>query len=183
MGRLNFLLRPKQSATHPIKLPNSIHSIDDLITYCSRDADFTTYSNEGVVISFFKSLVDIDKIHKVVIPSLKNEDETFPLRKEFMDSAEMAMSKLLSGYCLLRQPKNKRFLLVDVNEVVSRAIVSPEAEATVIGPKLAFNENIMQNINMIRSNVRTSALRVEEKSKGNVAERKVFIVYLGLAEQ
>jgi len=69
------------------------------------------------------------------------------------------------------------FYLLDIKLLNNDQVNSTYLETTIHGSQLAFSDNLMTNINVIRSNYHQSTLSVEYLVKGEVNQHKVAIIY------
>lgn len=60
----------------------------------------------------------------------------------------------------------------------SRKINQPSTEASLLGPKVAFNEDLTTSLNLVRNLLATPALRVRERTIGTLSRTKVATVWI-----
>ena len=158
-------------------------------------------SNSGDISKYvIKSIVDIvnaDAIEKEInseekVKITKNNNKSnknnLRLTKKFKDSIyassvkELDISKddifyyIYSGFVLL--VSDTEFLAIELKQNLSRSVTEPTTEATIKGPKDAFNENYKTNIGLIRRRIKDEKLIVKERKIGRRTKTQLGILYI-----
>lgn len=94
------------------------------------------------------------------------------------DSPEQTAQKLLHGYCAVLFPKLPRAICFEVKTPVKRGPNRPDSESTVKGAKDAFTETIRINTSLVRRHLRTTDLRLEQRTIGTQSGTNVTLCYL-----
>lgn len=69
-------------------------------------------------------------------------------------------------------------LIIDVKELVTRALSEPESEKVLKGPREGFNESIMVNLGMVHRRLRTNDFKVKLFSCGETSNTKIALCYI-----
>ncbi|ETI68431.1 spore germination protein [Neobacillus vireti] len=69
-------------------------------------------------------------------------------------------------------------LQADVSKTVERGIEKAETESLVYGPKIAFTESLIGNINILRHNIKDPNLCMEDLTVGTRSKSKVKLIYI-----
>jgi spore germination protein KA len=137
-------------------------------------------------IVFLSPIVNTAVIEEAIIkPLLTNTS----ISKDIEDIINSQSIKRLSSFIEVLQEINKGSTVLftddskiayamDTVEVKARNIDKAEYEVTLKGPKEAFNENVSDNLALIRKYFRTESLVNERITVGKRAEEDVFILYL-----
>ncbi len=83
---------------------------------------------------------------------------------------------IYSGFVLLIS--NNEFLAIELKQNLSRSVTEPTTEATIKGPKDAFNENYKTNIGLIRRRIKTEKLVIKERKIGRRTKTQIGILYI-----
>ncbi|UOE53497.1 spore germination protein [Cytobacillus oceanisediminis] len=154
---------------------------------------FSTSTEEGPFwISYFRTLISSDILHKDVLPylqeqfSLKELKSTIPVQEMILtrDSDEI-IQNIMNGYLAIRiKPHDEICLLVNVANSKFRDVGMPTLEASAIGPQVGFIEELDTNINLIRKRVPIPELIVKEMTVGKLSKTKVAVLFVkGIADQ
>ncbi|ENH96807.1 spore germination protein [Gracilibacillus halophilus YIM-C55.5] len=175
----------------------SIQSFQDLINVMRESDDFQTLqfgNSQQLSVYYYHSLIDTEKLQTHLLPytnnikfkkleELKNVlpfDET-----EITSDLQTIESKLLDSHIgVTLGTRTNQVLLIPAKFNSDRNITQPEIEFSVIGPKLAFIENLQTNVNLIRRRVKLPQLQVKTIEVGKVTKTKVAVVYIdGIANK
>ncbi|MDN4073919.1 spore germination protein [Fictibacillus terranigra] len=172
-------------------------TIRELMEKCKASKDFVSFTKSGrhpFTISYYKSMVNPDLVHRDLIPhltknasmSLKELAGEIPIENiEHTKDIQKIKESLLIGSVMI-QPDAKKAdcLLVPAATAEKRQISVPETEFSVIGPKEAFVEAIEVNVNMIRKRLPIPELHVKEVKIGKLSKTRVTVLYIdGIANQ
>lgn len=86
--------------------------------------------------------------------------------------------ELLRGKTIILCSKNDYCLIVDTDDRKSRAIMEPDVERILRGPREGFVESMMMNIAMIRNKIMTSKLKFEYIEIGEITKTRGCICYV-----
>jgi hypothetical protein len=174
---LRFFSKAKNSSlqkTDKVKDDNTFADPASLFKFLMSSDDFTEQTFEDFTLYYFESLIDkallqnkLDHAFVTILKDTETIKDTTKLNK-----------KLLEGYCAVLIKNTNQIKLIDVGDMPSRSISPPEAEATIIGPQVSFNEDVSQSINLIRNTLRTNDLVIRQFSIGEVAPKKVSLIFL-----
>jgi len=177
----------------------SIHgtsSLEEVLQQASKSDDFIHYSlsehKNGVVLSYYQSLVDEEKINRYVLPPLQISNNQIIHLEEliqlipiediqiYSDPVEVEL-KLTQGYISVQLNNDHgKAALINVQNPKRglRTNNDTENEFSVVGPKVGFLEDITTNMNLLRRKIVTSNLIFEEITVGSVSKTKVMIAYI-----
>lgn len=184
-----------------IKTPNSkakvVTTAKDLISEFKKSSDFVHYVNQKELflyyIYYFKSLIEVEVLHRDILPYLPSEMSSLDELKDMLPFAnvihtsdlKLINEKILSGHIFIQLSENDdNGLLIHAALVKERQIAPPEVEFSVIGPKEAFVESIDTNINLIRKRIPCVELQIMKLSVGKITKNKVAVIHLsGIANE
>ncbi|SFK33749.1 GerA spore germination protein [Halobacillus dabanensis] len=162
-----------------------------------ESADFIHYKNDGnpgFYVNYFKSLIDVDILHRDILryvsksttkklSELKNE---LPIEVVMETSdVEFITDKIFRGFVFVQLENDlSNGLLIRAEKHSVRDVTIPEVEYSVIGPKESFVESYEVNLNLIRSRLPDSQLRLKQYKIGSLSRSKVGLLYMdGLTNQ
>ncbi|TGA99208.1 spore germination protein [Sporolactobacillus shoreae] len=173
-------------------------TIEDLLLQLKKSPDFSHYQHLSDTfqcwISFFSSLVNVESIHRDILPflykgnirSLSDIQEQIPIEKiERTNDLKLIQSKLMEG-CLIIQEKESspKSLIVPTVLREGRQVQQPEIETSIIGPKEAFVESLDTNISLLRKRIPIPQFTVEQSRVGKVSNTRVCLTYIkGIANE
>ncbi|SEU20298.1 spore germination protein [Paenibacillus sp. NFR01] len=163
-----------------------------------RQPDFKAHrfmvdSSVAVVCAYLETLVDKEQLQELVIlPLLElrfpEPDSMHPIARirstlsgnayTLEEDPRKWISGVTSGQCLLLIEGDEFGYLLDISSFQHRSIEEPKAEKTVRGPGEGFTENIMTNVSLIRSRVKSPQLVFESYTVGETTQTRVFLAYL-----
>ncbi|MEY2195766.1 spore germination protein [Neobacillus sp. BF23-41] len=155
-----------------------------------KSTDFLIYHQEKkpqpYSISYYKSLIDPEILHRDILPYLNSESvtslsklcEQIPItdKKISCDWKEIE-EKILRGNVLIQFSEHE-CLLVEAALFEGRETNAPEVEFSVVGPKEAFVELLDRNMNLIRKRLPTPKLRFKEIIISELSKVRVVICYI-----
>ncbi|MDN4524049.1 spore germination protein [Fictibacillus fluitans] len=142
---------------------------------------------------FLHTLIDVKRIETFVFEHLMTEQKAEKSRQHGMSyfQKEIPMSDitfeqsykdcadyLLLGNCLLFINGEAGFLVIEAEDIPERSIAEPQTEPSVRGPKDGFTENVMTNLSLVRSRLRTQEFRVVKSYIGSKSKTKLLLCYL-----
>ncbi|MBB6732117.1 spore germination protein [Cohnella sp. CBP 2801] len=90
---------------------------------------------------------------------------------------------VLSGYAIILTTGDNRAMSVSVPGKAKRGLEEPSSEPVVRGPRDGFIENISTNVGLIRGRLKTSRLKLETLTIGELTQTEVMIAYIeGVAD-
>lgn len=92
-----------------------------------------------------------------------------------IQSKEQVQLEIMSGNIFV--VIQNEFYLLDFRLSKNDEVNSTSVETTIHGSQLALSDNLMTNINVIRSNYHQASLSVEYFVKGEVNQHKVAVIY------
>ncbi|HWO77124.1 MAG TPA: spore germination protein [Bacillus sp. (in: firmicutes)] len=150
-------------------------------------------TGEEFVVSYYMSLSESKIIEQFILPKLleqgfeKLEDLPTILSIPGIEISDFSCREehLLRGSVEIRiRGDEKKAAYLQANKNIGRNIDAPEVEFSVIGPKEAFVESYVQNINLLRKRLPIKELVIIEKTIGYYSKTKVGVAYIkGLANE
>lgn len=177
---------------------NKISDVRDLFNTLSLSNDFLnhqgTYKGEGYWISFYRSLIDAQELHKnvlSVIPTLETMNleqikENIPIEDTLITSTPIVIKeRIMRGAIAIRLETNlDECLLINIASQLGRQVDKPELEFGIISSQEAFVEDIDTNLNLIRKRLPIPELRVNEVIVGSLSKTKVAVLSIeGIVNQ
>ncbi|MFC0270548.1 spore germination protein [Metabacillus herbersteinensis] len=155
-----------------------------------------TYS---AIILYLDGLVDMNRMESNVINPLLTHNEdllqkpiiTIKEIEEELHSAQVkkggtiqeVVDHILSGDTVLLVSGFNQSLFISEQSWQQRSVNDPPSEPVVYGPREGFTENIRTNTSMIRRRLKTSQLKLESITIGELSKTEVVIAYLeGIAQ-
>ncbi|MCM3718429.1 spore germination protein [Fictibacillus phosphorivorans] len=174
------------------------HTLPQVLEYLKKSGDFLDFQNPQSPtpywISYFRSLVDAEIIHRDILPylnktTIKKIEElkaALPIENVMVTSdLETIRQMMLSGCVLIRlNEKDQQGVLVKAEMNKVREISIPEEEFSVVGPKESFVESITTNLNLIRKRLPVPELEIREFKLGKLSKTRVAVIYIsGIANE
>ncbi len=97
---------------------------------------------------------------------------------EVCADAKTAIGQLCFGDCVVLIGDADRCLIIDAKGISTRSVQVPESEGSLMGPQDGFNENIMENLGILKKRLANSALKSEFINLGRRTNNKLAICYL-----
>ncbi|MCP8968186.1 spore germination protein [Ectobacillus ponti] len=186
-----------QNERHFFKEKQRKQSIHDALELCGRSADYFSFSYSAahpLRLSYFKTLVDSEYVHRDVLPYLAHESfscledikKALPIEDiTLTDDAAAIQQALMKGAIVVQQDGNEAHcaLIHGLAREEGRSINTPETEFSVVGPKEAFVESVDINIRLIRKRLPIPELQVRELQVGERSKTRVAILHVeGIAD-
>ncbi|PGL70990.1 spore germination protein [Bacillus sp. AFS055030] len=169
-------------------------SITSIFQQAAKSSDFHQFSlseEQDLTISYYKSMVDSDKINNLLLPALQEHYKkisTINDVKKLIPFEDVEVTtdpvdlekKLIKGYVILEFSYFKRFLAINVenSNLGYRENNDTENEFSVIGPKVGFVEDLSTNLHLIRKKLPIPELVFEEIKVGSMSKTEVVIAYI-----
>ncbi|WP_400194498.1 spore germination protein [Lysinibacillus telephonicus] len=141
------------------------------------------YENKHILLFYIKSLINSEMLQKLIIKPFfeMSSEEQFNLYLQALPQFQEVQSKeqvhleIMNGNILI--VIQNKFYLLDFKLAKNDKVNSTSVETTIHGSQLALSDNLMTNINVIRSNYHQASLSVEYFVKGEVNQHKVAVIY------
>lgn len=162
----------------------------------SRDIQKRELKNgtENLSVLFIKQLTDAKKLETNVINQVQsyidNNNGLVANHLEILkmiefrcdcildNNEESIIGYILNGMTLLIFSNSKYFIAINLKKVEKRAVLSPELTFTLRGPRDSLNENIDDNLSLIRYRVKDPNLRIEKLMVGRRTNTGVAVLYI-----
>lgn len=173
--------------------PQRINStIETLFEQMKQSDDFVSFNHKDpdmhCTISFYKSLVDVEYIHRDIFPFIYNHATRHlhdiasrcPIENLIITTdLSLIQSKILQGFIILQMKKDdKECLIIPAIAIQGRQIDKPETESSILGPKEGFVETLETNVHLIRRRVRLPQFVIKEIIVGKLTQTKVNVLYI-----
>ncbi|WP_066072940.1 spore germination protein [Neobacillus soli] len=163
-----------------------------LINRYKQSGDFVHFhhpqSPQAYWISYFGTLIDVEILHRDILPflnktaftTLEEAKAALPFEDVLITSdLQQIQDQLLLGSVLIQlDEKDSICALVRAEMKKAREVTIPEEEYSVVGPKEAFVESITTNLNLVRKRLPISELKVKEFTIGALSKTKVAVLYM-----
>lgn len=141
------------------------------------------FDNKYVLLFYIKSLINSEMLQKLIIKPFfeMSSEEQFNLYLQALPqfqqitSNEQIQQEVLNGSILI--VIQNEYYLLDFKLSNNDKVNSTSIETTFHGSQLALSDNLMTNINVIRSNYHQATLTVENLVKGEINQHKVALIY------
>ncbi|MBC8016701.1 MAG: spore germination protein [Sporomusaceae bacterium] len=143
-----------------------------------------------------EDMTDADKISHYVIRPLQsivnNLHNAEDLKRKLLQSSAIsdiqspddAITSILSGHLIILFEFLTEVLSCDVKKLRKRSVESPEGDAVTQGPQEGFNEDLLDNICLIRRRIKNPNLRLEQFIIGRSSQTTVVLAYIeGIASK
>ncbi|SCN04098.1 Spore germination protein GerIA [Bacillus wiedmannii] len=145
-------------------------------------------NNSAIVISYFRTLIDVNIFHEEVLTyikeksfdSLQDIQSVLPFENsKITNQMEDIQDSILNGYILIQFNTDKlNCLLVNVSKKEKRDITKAEIEYNIVGPQIAFVQDLDVNLNLVRRKLPTTYLQMKELKVGSLSNTTVASVYV-----
>lgn len=147
------------------------------------------------LIIYLESLVNEKHLNEFVLQPLLSEcymqDDCIPDKIEVLDDrmisiGETNMSsnvsdvvrRVLSGHAAVLSEGESSAMIASVYGKAERSIEEPSSEPVIRGPREGFIESISTNMGLLRSRLKTSRLKMESITLGELSQTHVVITYI-----
>ncbi|WP_240422046.1 spore germination protein [Paenibacillus periandrae] len=145
---------------------------------------------------FFRELVDTQQLDNNLLKSLltskvhdldtstqfieqmKSELLSIALTT-IINTKKETVKQIIRGQIVLLVQSSNQTLSISMNEKLHRELQEPSMETVIRGPKVGFIENIDINMALIRQQIRTPQLKMEQMLVGEISQTEVILVYIG----
>ncbi|GAB6512314.1 hypothetical protein bcgnr5386_14360 [Bacillus cereus] len=112
--------------------------------------------------------------------SLQDIQSVLPFENsKITNQMEDIQDSILNGYILIQFNTDKlNCLLVNVSKKEKRDISKAEIEYNIVGPQIAFVQDLDVNLNLVRRKLPTPYLQMKELKVGSLSNTTVAIVYV-----
>ncbi|MFD0669938.1 spore germination protein [Cohnella sp. GCM10027633] len=144
-----------------------------------------------LLVVFLSSLVDEaiidDHVLRPILTLSSDEPISIDQRAEALftagkvvrtESMRETIRQLLNGYAIVLADAEPIAIMAKASGTKQRGLEEPSSEPVIRGPRDGFNENIATNIGLLRNRLRTSKLKTESFSLGELTDTQVVIAYL-----
>lgn len=145
-------------------------------------------------ISYYKTLIDLQLLHRDVLPYLNKENaktiqqfvKDVPVEQIIItDNPNKIEDEMMRGSVMVQLHEDgDAVALIPVRKENVRDVVAPEVEFTVVGPKESFIESLETNMQLVRKRLPTTDLRAEMLEAGHLTKTKTAVLYIdGITNQ
>ncbi|WP_353948164.1 spore germination protein [Sporolactobacillus sp. Y61] len=173
-------------------------TVSDLFRQLKDQPDFIRFQHKGMQfscwISFFDTLIDVENVHRDILPHLYSDkiknltDVQTHLPAEKMirtKDPSIVRNRLLEGYLIIQAgERDSDCLVIPSVKVEGRQVSLSQIESSIIGPKESFVESLDKNTNLIRKRVPIPQLTVQHIRVGKLSRTRVSVIYIqGIANE
>lgn len=140
--------------------------------------------NAECLIVYIESLIDKKMLEDYVLVPLQS-NLLLPAGQISQNDNEAASSsvsaivkRILDSEVAILHSDSNRFITISCRADSSRSIGEPTSEQVIRGPKDGFIEQLSANVSLIRARLKTSALKIEYVTVGELTHTKIAIAYL-----
>lgn len=142
-------------------------------------------------ISYYRTLISSDTLHKDVLPYLRDQLPLDELRSRIpvqeiiltKDPDEIIQNILSGSLAIQMHQVDEECLLINIANSKFRDVGVPTMEASALGPQVGFIEELDTNINLIRKRLPVPELLVKEMKVGELSKTRVAVLYMdGIAD-
>lgn len=192
---VDTMFKWKRSSSQKKREPSSKKQLNDILEAAQRSADFLTFSpleNGRITISCYTTLIDEQLLRRVLLPAIQENalsiDDISGLKNiiplegiKITEDAEVAEKKLNEGHAVIQvNGADNCCALVSIASPMKglRQNNETDNEFSVIGPKIGFIENLDTNLHLLRRQLVTTDLIIEEYELGSISKTRVALIYL-----
>lgn len=154
------------------------------------DLIFTVYKHQGKKIAVFSIpyMTDTDAFADFLLEPLLAKPVEWTSQSILKElplstgtttgSLDKILKGLIIGSVFIYIEQEKEIVSYLLLKKEKRQLAKPETESVVLGPKIAFTESLITNLNVVRWNVRSTDLVLEKIMVGKKFPREVRLIYL-----
>ncbi|AXI08665.1 spore germination protein [Oceanobacillus sp. 143] len=154
------------------------------------DLVFSKYHHHGkkIAVFYISYMVEIDKVENYLLEpllSMEMDWTTQTLLNEIPVSSgkttvylDDVLNGILLGKVFVYIEQEKEIIEYILSNKEKRSLEKAETESLVLGPKVAFTESLITNLNIIRWRIRSTDLVLEEIKVGKKIPREVRLIYM-----
>ena len=159
-------------------------SKETIMTEFNNSTDLIVKELDNYTILYLESLCSSNRINEFILKVLLINKEPNDLRDNLAGPNTKVIKKfadiktyLTNGFTIILS-ENKAYAVETKGDLV-RAISLPQVQPSKFGPKDAFNENILNNLGLIKRRIKDNNLINKDMYIGKRTSTKVSVVYLG----
>jgi spore germination protein KA len=187
---------PEGEKAHSLVIDELKEQIKKELVACS-DLMFRTLkrNDKKIVICFVSSLIDKTGVDDYILkPIQENTKAGWSVEElaQILPITDLSganqlneiVKALIEGKTYIYCEGEPFGLLANLSNTVERSLSHAETESLVFGPKIAFTESLLGNVNIIRNNIKDPNLCMEDLAIGTRSKTSAKLVYIkGIAEE
>lgn len=142
-----------------------------------------------IYVVFIETICDGNQINDYILKNLTNYNKSNDLNSNLPGPNTTIIKEydqiefyLTNGFAIIIN--NENIIAIEVKGNLNRGIAEATREPSLLGPQDSFNENIQNNLGLIKRRIKSNTLKTEELFLGRKTKTKVTINYLeDVAEQ
>lgn len=147
--------------------------------------------DEPFWISYYRTLISSDILHKDVLPylqeqlSLEDLKTKIPVQEIIITrDADKIIQNILNGSLAIQKHQyDEECLLINIANSKFRDVGMATMESSALGPQVGFIEELDTNINLVRKRLPVPELHVKEMKVGELSKTRVAVLYMdGIAD-
>jgi hypothetical protein len=133
---------------------------------------------------YIRTLIDQERLNEVIVEPLVRDPDRAAIqclstsKVITITRLEEALEQLLSGAVVLNDKADDSWLAVPLENSLGRSVESSDVETIIYGARDSFNEQIEQNITMIRRRLPLAELKTEKFVVGTLSKTTLIVMYL-----
>ena len=151
--------------------------IMDIKNKFNNSSDLKIKKINKTYIIFINSICNLSSINEFIIKNIINNKTNInnigPNSKEITENE--IIKYLLNGFTIII---NKKIYAIETRANLIRSVEKPSVETDMYGPKDSFNENIENNLGLIKRRIKTPYLINEDLIIGTITKTNLSILYL-----
>lgn len=174
------------------------HRFERAATFRARRVINAHDADLPIAVFYFDCMVNSDRVNRDVVAALRkekvpkgNEDlitsvggMIYAGSLEYSGECQKAAVQIASGDCVILAGDSAKVIILDVKGMAVRSIQQPDGEVSVAGPHEGFNENIINNLSLIKKRLCSPDLRTEMIQLGKHSHTAVAMMYMdGIVKQ
>ncbi|MDQ6599351.1 spore germination protein [Bacillus salipaludis] len=185
----------EETKTHSLSVEELKEELKQELNACS-DLTFRTLTKEGkkILFCYLSSLIDKNGLDQDILdPIIKSTQskwtpeslaQILPIAQlSAVNKLKEVIQALIEGQIYIYIDGEPYGLLADAAKTVERSLEKAETESLVYGPKIAFTESLLGNINILRNNLKDPNLCMEDLTIGTRSKKQAKLVYIkGVAD-
>ncbi|WP_081810907.1 spore germination protein [Bacillus sp. UNC438CL73TsuS30] len=186
----------EETKTHSLSVEELKEELKQELNACS-DLTFRTLTKEGkkILFCYLGSLIDKNGLDQDILnPTIKSTQskwtpeslaQILPIAQlSAVNNLKEVIQALIEGQIYIYIDGEPYGLLADAAKTVERSLEKAETESLVYGPKIAFTESLLGNINILRNNLKDPNLCLEDLTIGTRAKKQAKLIYIrGVADE
>lgn len=160
-------------------LKNNLANMDD-----AEIIEHRTTENQPITLVYMRTLIDQERLNESIIEPLihcssdKIEECMITSKVSTISTLEEAQNQLMQGSIVYHDFKHDHWKAIQLEIPLSRGIQTSGTETVIYGAKDSFNEQIENNVTLLRRRLPLTELKVEKFNVGYLSKTTVVLMYV-----